>query len=93
MHDSLLDKDQRWLVLDPECRSRNKTSCTVRQISLGSEENEKQKKSLVKDVRMLSSEQPNEPRAIGNLIARSEVGIDDALRGHSVCNANRRPKI
>ena len=67
MHDSPLDKDQRWLVLDPECRSRNKTPCTVRQISLGSEENEKQKKSSVKDVRMLSSEQPNEPRAIGNL--------------------------
>ena len=66
MHDLPLDKDPRWLVLDPECCWRNKTPCAVRQISLGNK-NEKWKKTLVKDVTTLSSEQPNELWAIGNL--------------------------
>ena len=67
MHDSPLDKDQKWLVLDPECRSRNKTPCTVRKISLSSEENEKQKKSSVKVVITLSSEKSDKSQSIGKL--------------------------
>ena len=39
----------------------------------------------------MSNQTNREPSA--TLIARSEFGIDDALRGHSVCNANGRPKI
>ena len=45
MHDWPLDKDPRWLVLDLECRSRNKTPCAVRQISLGSESQETKTKN------------------------------------------------
>ena len=51
--------------------TQHKAPCAVRQISLGFEsqknKNEKQKQTLVKDVRTLSTEEPNELRAIGNL--------------------------
>ena len=44
--------------------------------------NEIEKKPSVNGVSTLYSEEPNEPRAVA-LIARTEVGIDDAIRGHS----------
>ena len=39
----------------------------------------------------MSNQTNREPWA--TLIARSEAGINNALRGHSACNANGRPKI
>ena len=47
----------------------------------------------MKVVRTLSSEQPNEREPLTRFIARTELGIDDVLQGHSACNANGRPKI
>ena len=51
--------------------TQHKTPCAVLQISLSSEsqetKNEKQKQTSVKDVTTLSTEEPNELRAIGNL--------------------------
>ena len=69
MHDWPLDKDPRWCWIRSAAHATRRLHGATNYEGLWRprNKNEIQKKTLVKDVRTLSSEQTNEPRAISTL--------------------------